>query len=273
MSDTKEKVTLKEAQETLLITLYSKVVESRQPAPIFIDAKAQQILDGVAYDFSRLKTPRKTTIMVCLRAKKLDTYAQQFLTEHPQGVVLHLGCGLDSRCLRVEHPQADWYDLDLPDVIELRRKFYNESANYHMIPSSAADLRWIENIPAAGRPVLAIAEGLFMYLTEEEVKALILKLKSASPGCRLAFDAFSALTARNAQKHASIKETGAGIHWSIDDAHEIETWAEGIRLREEWYFTQAEDIDKLGGFYQFMFKLAGRFKTANLAHRILYYQL
>jgi len=273
MSEIKEKVTLKEAQETLLITLYAKVFESQRPNPIFVDAKAQQILNGVAYDFSRLKTPRKTTIMVCLRAKKMDTYAQQFLAEHPQGVILHLGCGLDSRCLRVEHPQADWYDLDLPDVIELRRKFYSESANYHMIPSSAADLRWLDGIPAAGRPALVIAEGLLMYLTGDDVKALVLKLKNTFPGCKLAFDAFSTLTAQNAQKHASLKETGAGIHWGIDDAHEIETWAGGIRLLEEWYFTQAEDINKLGGFYKLMFKLAGRFKTANLAHRVLYYQL
>jgi O-methyltransferase involved in polyketide biosynthesis len=273
MPDVKEKVTLKEAQETLLITLYAKAFESQRPNPIFIDAKAQQILDGVAYDFSRLKTPRKTTIMVCLRARKMDTYAQQFLAEQPQGVILHLGCGLDSRCLRVEHPQADWYDLDLPDVIELRRKFYSENANDHMISSSAADLRWLEGIPAAGRPALVIAEGLFMYLTEVDVKSLVLKLQSVFPGCRLAFDAFSMLTAQNARKHASLKETGAGIHWGIDNAHEIETWGEGIRLLEEWYFAQAEEIDKLGGFYKFMFRLAGRFKTANLAHRILYYQL
>jgi len=273
MTNRKEKVLLTEERETLLVPLYSKAMESQQPHPILVDRKAQEILEGVEYDFARLKIPRKTAVTLCIRAKKLDSYTREFLAEHPRSVVIHLGCGLDSRCVRVQKGKVEWYDLDMPEVIDLRRKFYEETATYHMIPSSVTDLGWIDGISSQGRPVLVIAEGLLMYLKEEEVKALILKLKEAFPGCELVFDAFSVLTAKSAGQHPSIKKTGAALHWGVDDAMTLERWAEGIRLKEEWYFTQAEDIGALGFGYRLAFGMAGLFTAAKKAHRILYYSL
>ena len=273
MVSSKEEVRLTQEQETLLIPLYSKATESRRPVPIFSDEKAQEILNQVDYDFTRLKIPRKTAITLCIRANKLDAYTRQFLADHPQSVVVHLGCGLDSRCLRVKHENAEWYDLDMPAVIDLRRKFYPETASYHLIPSSVTDWRWLDAISAQGRPVLVIAEGLLMYLKEADVKTLILKLQAAFPGCDLACDVYSALTARRAQDIPSLKKTGAVIRWGIDDARAIQTWAPGIRLKEEWYFTQAGEIGKLGSGYRYAFRLAGLFKAANMAHRILYFHL
>jgi O-methyltransferase involved in polyketide biosynthesis len=269
----KEKILLSEAQETLLIPLYSKAVESRRPDPILVDDKAQEILASVEYDFTRLNIPRKTEVMVCMRAKKMDDITREFLSGHPKSVVLHLGCGLDSRYLRVDPREAEWYDLDMPEAIELRRKFYRETDTYHMIPSSVTDLNWIELIAPRDRPVLVVAEGLFMYLKENDVKALVLILKDTFPECELSFDAFSVLTARSAGQHPSLRKTGAAIHWGIDDAREIERWADGIRLREEWFFSQSEDLGKLETGFRLAFKVAGFFPAAKKAHRILYFSL
>src|SRR5690606_36944794 len=138
--------------------------------------KAQDILNHVDYDFSSLNIPRQTAITLCLRAKKLDTYTRNFIAQHPECVIIHLGCGLDSRCMRVPHPHAIWYDLDLPPVIDLRRKFYEETSTYHLIASSATDLAWINLISVQDRPTLIIAEGLLMYLSETDAKALFIKL-------------------------------------------------------------------------------------------------
>jgi O-methyltransferase involved in polyketide biosynthesis len=267
--DSKEKVTLAAEQETLLIPLYSKAHESNV---FFADEKAREILGRIEYDFAQLKIPQKTLSTLCIRAKRLDAYTEEFLAAHPDGVVIHLGCGLDSRCLRVKARAARWYDLDLPDVIALRRKFYPEAGGYQMLACSVTDLRWIDSTAAQGRPVLVIAEGLLMYLSEAEVRALILKLKEAFPGCCLAFDAYSTLTARSAKGHPSLKKTGAVIRWGVDDPKSLEQWADGIRLREEWFFTQSEDLAKLGAFGR-LFKVAGLFSAARRAHRLLYYCL
>jgi O-methyltransferase involved in polyketide biosynthesis len=273
MPSHKEKISLTEEQETLLIPLYSKAVEGRRPNPIFVDEKAQKILERVEYDFARLKIPRKTTVTLCIRAKKLDAYTREFLANHPRSVVVHLGCGLDSRYARIHNEAVEWFDLDMPEVIGLRRRFYDETDTYHMIPSSVTDWGWMDSISPQGRSVLVVAEGLLMYLKEEEVKTLILKLKEVFPGCELAFDAYSVLTASRVKAHPSLKKTGAVIHWGIDDPKAIEKWADGIRLKEEWYFAQSDDINELGSVYRLLFKIAGLFAAANKAHRILYYRL
>ncbi|MFB0520565.1 MAG: class I SAM-dependent methyltransferase [Desulfatiglandales bacterium] len=269
----KEKISLTEEQETLLVPLYCKAVEGQRAHPILVDEKSQEIIELIDYDFSQLKIPYGTRVTLCLRAKKLDAYAREFIAAHPGSLVLHLGCGLDSRYSRVKNKDVEWYDLDMPAVIDLRKKFFQETDTYHMIPSSVTDFNWMTAISPPARPVLVIAEGLLMYLREEEVKALILKLREVFPGCRLAFDAYSVLTARRVKAHPSIKKTGATVQWGIDDASAIEAWGAGIRLQEEWYFTQAEDISKLGPGIRLMFKLAGLFAAARRAHRVLYYTL
>lgn len=273
MMNNKEKIKLTEEKETLLVPLYCKALESKKQKPIIIDEKAKEILDRIDYDFAQLKTPKKTAVTLCMRAKRIDSYTKEFLAKNPNSVVCHLGCGLDSRYERLNNGKVEWYDLDFPDVIDLRKKFYEETNRYHMIPSSVTELRWIDTITTQGRPVFIVAEGLFMYLKEEDVKALIVKFKESFPGCSLVFDAYSVLTAKSVGRHPSLKKTGAVIHWGIDDPKDIEKWTEGISLKEEWYFTQSEDIKKLGFVYEILFKVAGLFLAAKRAHRILYYNL
>jgi O-methyltransferase involved in polyketide biosynthesis len=265
----KNKITLTKEQETLLIPLFAKA----QANPVLTDESARQVLDGVEYDFAQLKVPEKTAVTLRIRAKQLDVYTGQFLAAHPNAIVLHLGCGLDSRCLRVQHPQALWFDLDLPNVIELRRKFFTETEAYRMIASSVTELAWVDQIPADGRPVFVIAEGLLMYLHEADVRALILCLHSRFPGCEMVFDAFSQYTADRIKAHPSLQKTGATIHWGIDDPREMESWAGGIRLKEEWFFIQSADIARLSWFYRTMFSLTRSIQVAQRAQRLVYLQL
>jgi O-methyltransferase involved in polyketide biosynthesis len=266
----KAKITLTPEQETLLITLYAK---SQPDNPIFYDPKAKEILEQIDYDFTRLRVPYKTVILVCQRTKKLDEVTRAFLVENSSGVVLHLACGLDNRFWRVDDEKVEWYDLDMPPVIDLRQKFFPTSERYQTIATSVTDLGWVQTISAAGKPVLVIAEGLLMYLDEADVKRLVLQLRQAFPGCRLVADVFSRMTARSATRHASLKQTGASIGWGIDDPHELEKWAEGIQLIEEWYFSQDPDLDQLSLGYRLAYQLAGAFKMVQRAHRIVYYQL
>jgi O-methyltransferase involved in polyketide biosynthesis len=267
---TRAKIKLTPEQETLLITLYAK---AQPDNPLLFDPMAQDILNRVDYDFARLKVPYKTVVLVCQRAKKLDGVTRAFLSEHPGGVVLQLGCGLDSRFWRVDNGQVNWYDLDMPPVVELRRQFFNENERYHLISSSVTDLEWMDAVATDGRQVLVVAEGLLMYLGEEDVRRLVLQLRETFPGCQLIADVFSRLTARSATGHPSLKQTGATLGWGIDDPRELEAWAPGIRLLEEWYFSDDPDLAKLSFGYSTAYKLAGAFKMVKRAHRIVYYQL
>ncbi len=269
MSPVKAKISLTPEQATLLIPLYAK---AQADNPIFFDPEARAILDQVDYDFTRLRVPYKTVVLVCQRAKKLDAITRDFLTQHPDGVVLHLGCGLDGRFHRVANPRGAWYDLDMPPVIDLRRQFYSAAAGYQMLASSVTDLRWVEAVAAAGRPVLVVAEGLLMYLSEAEVRQLVGRLCAAFPDGRLCADVFSRMAARSAARHPSLKHTRATIGWGVDDSRDLETWAPGLRLLEEWPFTHDPDLSRLSLGYRLAYKLAGAFPAARQAQRIVHYQ-
>ncbi len=264
------KLALTPEQETLLITLYARA----QPGnPLFFDPMAQDIMNRVDYDFTRLHVPYKTVILVCQRAKKLDAVTRDFMAEHPGGVVLQLGCGLDNRFWRVDNGHVNWYDLDMPSVAELRRQFFTESERYHLIAASVTDMEWMDTVASGGQAVLVVAEGLLMYLDETNVRRLVLRLHETFAGCRLIADVFSRLAARSAARHPSLKSTGATLGWGMDDPRELEAWAPGLCLLEEWFFTDDPDLARLTLGYRLAYKLAGAFKMAQRAHRIVYYQL
>jgi O-methyltransferase involved in polyketide biosynthesis len=266
------KVKLRPEQETLLITLWAKA-QPQSGNPLFFDPAARAILDRIDYDFRRLHVPYKTVVLICQRARKLDSVTRSFLDEHPGGVVLQLGCGLDARFSRVDDGRVTWFDLDMPPVIELRRQFFTESDRYHLIAASVTDLDWIDRVAADGRPVLVVAEGLLMYLAEADVRRLVLRLHEAFHGCRLIADVFSRFAARQAGSHPSLKSTGATLGWGLDDPREVETWAPGLRLLEEWFFTDDPDLARLSLGYRLAYRLAGAFRMVRRAHRIVYYQL
>jgi O-methyltransferase involved in polyketide biosynthesis len=273
-----EKVTLTEEKATLLIPLFSKALESRKADPILLDRKAIEIVDQVDYDFTGLHVPAKSRVTVLMRAKQLDAWTREYLAQPRETtpLVLHLGCGLDSRVVRVNADtgdgSVDWYDVDYPDVIDLRRVFYPESGSYHMRGSSVTDHQWMDGI-GGGRPAMIVAEGLLMYLKEPDIRALVLALRERFPGSQLAFDAFSAYAASRMARHPSIRHTGAAITWGIDDPKELERWSPGIRLAEEWFFTDSPDRRKLGFGFRLMFSMTGALRSARHAHRLLRYQL
>lgn len=269
----KEKIKLDKEKETLLIPLYCKALETRKEVPIIEDEKSVKIVEGIEYNYKELEIPRQTYITICMRARQFDNYVKRYLKEEQASIVIHLGCGLDNRFGRVDNKRVEWYDLDFPDIIELREKFYKETDRYHMIPSSVTDLNWLNSIKAGDKPVIILAEGLFMYLKEEEIKSLLKALKNKFSMCIIVFDVYSKITARGIKNHPSIKKTGAVINWGIDNAEDIESWGDNIHFIEEWYFAKSREVKKLDLSYRILFKFMGSLPVAKKAHRILVFKL
>ena len=268
-----EKIVLKEEKETLLIPLAGKALESKKENPILNDKKAIEIVEQIDYDFNSLKIPEKTNIMLCIRANFIDNYVKNFLSNNKNNVALHLGCGLDSRYYRIENNEVDWYDIDFKEVINIRQHFFKQTNKYHMIASSVTEFEWIEKIPQGKDHYIIIAEGLFMYLKENEIKELLNHLKDRIGNFYLIFDAYSKLTAKNANKHPSLKKTDAKINWGINNSKELENWGLGIELIDKKYFTDYEGIDSLSFINKIMFKIANIFSFTKNAHRILIYKV
>lgn len=268
-----DKVVLSKEKETLLIPLFGKAKESQGKRPILIDKKAIEIVNNIDYDFKSLKIPEKTNIMMCLRAKLIDNFAEIFLAKCNEGVALHLGCGLDSRYNRIENDNVDWYDIDFEEVIDIRSHFYNETEHYHLVASSVTEDGWLEKIPQGRGPYIVIAEGLFMYLKENDIKDLISKLADRIGSFILIFDAFNTYTAKKVKNHPSIKKTGAIIQWGVDNPEELTKWEMGIKFIEEKYFTSNEEIKNLDVSMRIMFGIADLIPAAKKAQRLLIYKV
>jgi len=156
--------------ETLLIILYLRAMESQRPDALIKDEKAVELVTHMSYDFDRIRQiplSEGNKVVAVLRDREIDRYARDFLSRHPEAVVVHIGCGLDSRFERVAecNSQVEWYDLDLPDVIELHRKFIgDERDRYHLLGCSVFDSAWMDTVSAhRQRPFLFLAEGVFPW--------------------------------------------------------------------------------------------------------------
>jgi methyltransferase (TIGR00027 family) len=216
---------------TNLVTLYLRAHESRTERPILGDRAAAEAVSRIKYDFKRIhrsSLPVSNQYLVALRARQLDDWCADFLRCHPDAVVLHLGCGLDGRAFRLAvPPSVSWFDIDQPGVIELRRQLYDDTERYRMIGSSVTDPQWLEQIPT-GHPTLVVAEGLLMYVTEQQVRQLLARLTDRFDCGEMHFDTLSALAPLLSKAF-----TRGIIKWGIRDARELQTWNPRLRLLEQ----------------------------------------
>jgi len=260
------KISLQKEMETLLIPLYGRAQMSKKC--IFKDDDAELVVEQIDYDFSKLRIQEKTQIMLSMRGEQIDIFTTEYLRSHPDSTVVYLGCGLDARERRLSVSARRWYDLDFPQVIEIKKQFYEETANYKYIPSSVTDLSWVDSVEYSNEPVLIIAEGLLMYLSEQDIKLLFLKMRDRFKDSTIIFDAYSSLTAKQAKNHPSLKNTKATIQWGVDSPKSIASFGAGITHEKTIYLTSASVTEHLPKGFRFMFRLAGKFKMAREAHRI-----
>ncbi|CEJ13433.1 Leucine carboxyl methyltransferase [bacterium YEK0313] len=244
----REKIDLRGVKETLLITLYGKAGESRMPDSLLKDRFAAEVVERIDYDFSRLKMRRDDLVGLAIRAYRIDQWTRAFIDAHERAVVLHLGCGLDSRIFRIAPPATvRWFDVDYPEVIALRRRLYPAQPEATMIASSVTDPEWREHLPSAG-PALIIAEGLLMYLSKAAVKDLLGALTRRMGEGELVFDGFNRLGARLAAASRMVRATGATFGWTLESPRELERLVPGLRLVED---TMIYDPAKTGQFARF----------------------
>lgn len=231
--------------ETLLITLAIRAFESQRPDALIKDERAEALVRPMDQDFLRSKLSKiedYSQVAMILRSREFDRRAADFQARHERAVVVHIGCGLDTRFERVAERdgRVEWYDLDLPEVIELRQKLIGgERERYHLLACSVLDDAWLEAVSAHGQcPFLFLAEGVFMYLPQAQVRSLMLTMADRFPGAELVFDAFSPFLNWANNLRVTLTKVGARSSWGLRDGRDLEKWSEssagsrsgGIRL-------------------------------------------
>ncbi|MCW2730837.1 MAG: O-methyltransferase domain protein [Mycobacterium sp.] len=251
-------VDLSGAPQTMLATLHAKALDADRPDSVLHDTWAREIVGRLDYDWSRTSMTPRNAPSVSMRSAHFDRWTRQFLAVHPRATVVHLGCGLDSRYLRLDPgPDVEWYDVDYPDVAELRRKLLPSREHNHVVAASVTETGYLKDVPD-DRPTLALGEGLTMYLTCNDGIALLRSIVGHFPAGELQFDAFNAVGIKSQWTNAVVRRAGVTLHWGINGPDDILDAVPGTRLLAWVPVFEAEAFASLPGGYRVMAAVMNR---------------
>ncbi len=256
----KIKTNLSNVPETLLIPLRARSNETKLKNGIISDPKSTEIIDKIESNVSEKgEVSIGSQKGVAIRTEILDELTNAFLQKYPDCVVVNLGCGLDTRHHRLNNNKVQWYDLDVPEAIELRKNFFKESKKFHFISKSVLDFSWNDLVPK-DKPILFIAEGLLMYFTEDEVKSILKNIADNFQNAEIIFEAMSPFVAKNSNKHTDVKKYDAVFKWGIKSGKEIDNWNIGTKFINEYFYNR--HLDKVPVSMRMMFRLLPFFRKA-----------
>lgn len=223
--------------ETLLIPLYFRAKESRRGRHALLrDETAERLVAGIDYDYSKFDKAGMSAIGCVVRSNYFDEAVRRFIATHQRPVVVNVGCGLDTRRQRTDGGRrAVCYELDLPEVISLRRTLLPDTPGDTCIPASLTDTAWMDRLRTAhpDGDFIFVAEGVLMYFYERQVKAFLHAIASRFGGGQVWLDVCGRTMLKAGVKPDSLRQSGAQIRSGITDGHEVERWEPRLRLIEQ----------------------------------------
>lgn len=241
---------------TLYIPLYGKSFVSRRG--LFLrDPKAEEIWDAEGFPLKGKSRSKWLAYYMGIRSAVFDQWVKRQMAEDPEAVVIHIGCGLDSRVLRVGTMGHKWYDLDFPQVIAERKRYFSESADYQMLAGDAGDGSWLEAVGETDRAIV-VMEGVSMYMTPEALRGLMDNLSRHFTGVSLFVDCYTLLAAKLSKHKNPINDVGVTEVCGIDDPMLLQ---DGLSFVGEHDMTPNRYISQLRGVERLIFKklYAGNF--------------
>ncbi|MBN2403040.1 MAG: class I SAM-dependent methyltransferase [Spirochaetes bacterium] len=228
------KIKLGNVQRTLLLPLWGRAVETQKRKPLLIDNTAVSIINSIPYDFSVIFKNISKSVQYSWIARSIyfDEKIKAFLHLYPEATIINIGCGLDTTFDRVDNGKVHWIDLDLPDTIDLRRKYIHESDRRHFVPRSFFDKSWYDKIERKDNVMIMIA-GVLYYFDEKDVKRLFNDFHMILPGAEIIFDYASKLGIKISNKKVIEKggmDDSAFLRWGINNIREIEKWDSNFKV-------------------------------------------
>ena len=230
-----QKISIKKGhiQETLLLPLWGRAYETQNSTPRLIDKKAVEILGKLDYDFSQIEETQSLSQHGWIaRSLHTDNLVREFIQEHPEATIVNIGCGMDTTFSRIDNGKVAFYEIDLPDVIELRKHFFQESERHRSIASSFLKTEWFEEIGVRDA-LLFLAGGVLYYFEEEQIKEFFIKAADYFGTCEFYFDSLSPMGMKFAKK-AVLKKGGMGMSmdggWGLKPIKSLEKWDQRIKV-------------------------------------------
>ena len=252
-------------QATLLIPLYSRVQCTKLYPGIYSDPASEEALERIDYPFADTADDNSLTVRfgaleVATRQSDIATEAREYLNRHPGAAVVNLGCGLDPMARYLDNGTCKLYNIDFPDVIELRNRLFPAGEREENFAADINDISWFDHIDASGGAVF-YACGLFYYFKTEQVKALFRAMQSRFPGSILVFDTAGKTALRMMIKGivrdaAGIETVDACFH-AGDPEKDISPWLDDAKVTYKGYMLGYTDLKQAGvsGSFRFLSKI------------------
>ena len=221
---------MNEINKTLYIPLYGKSKVSKQGI-ILKDTMAERICDSESFEMKGKSKSKWLTYNMAMRARIFDDWAKSLLRQNQDALVLHIGCGLDSRCMRINVPYSNWIDGDFADVIDLRKKYFTETEHYHMIDFDATNPENFQSLPDS-KQAIVILEGISMYLKNEPVNTMFRELSKKYESLHILMDVYTVFGAKASKYKNPINDVGVTQVWGIDDIQSVLTGTSIICKKE-----------------------------------------
>ena len=257
---------MNEVNRTLFIPLCGKARVSRMNI-IIKDPTAETIWEREAFPIRGKSRSKWLAYNMAMRARVFDDWTDRMLAQNPHALVLHVGCGLDSRCRRVTQPFESWFDCDFPEVIAVRRKYYDETEHCHMAALDASDPTQAAALPDRDTAIVVL-EGLSMYLTNEQLRAFLQALHNKYPRLHVLMDVYTEFGARASKFKNPVNDVGVTDLYGIDDIDGLLAGT-GIRLQAEHSFTPAYLVNELKPAERAFFRLLFTGKIYGRIYRLL----
>lgn len=254
--------------KTLYIPLYGKAYVSRKK--LFLrDEKAEEIWEREAFSLKRKSRSKWLAYYMGIRAAVFDEWVKEKTQKEKDAVVLHIGCGLDSRALRVGDTNLFWYDVDFPEVIAERRRYFAENDSYRMLEADVREPSWIKSIPQ-NKKAIVVMEGIGMYLSPKELRSLLTALCEHFEELSLLMDCYSRFAAKMSKYKNPVADVGVTLLYGLDDPHSLEEGA--LTYLKQHDMTPKKHIDALRGTEKFIFKTLYAGAFARKLYRLFEYK-
>ena len=235
--------------KTLYIPLYGKSYVSKR-GMILHDTKAEEIWAAEGFPLKGKSASKWLSLYMGMRAAAFDRWVSAQLEAMPEAVVLHLGCGMDSRNLRVGNAAAMWYDVDFEDVIAQRRHYFTETENYKMLSADVRKDDFLAQI--AEKNAIVVMEGISMYLTREELQQVLGNLEQHFEKIAVLVDCYTEFAAKASKYKNPINDVGVTQVYGLDDPGLLEK--SGLSFVREHDMTPPDLIDQLKGMERCVFR-------------------
>jgi len=246
-------VSINGVPETMLMPLFARAICTKKTPEVFSDPEALNIIEKLDYNFDNAEKDYAMNSGTIARSIVFDDLAKQYIAAHPDCNVVNIACGLDARFLRVDNGQLHWYDLDLPESIEVRKQLVPERDRVTMIACDATDPAWAEQIEAKEKPTLVIVEGLSMYLTADQNKAILKTIADNFPKAEVLYECVSDIWVHQEKVEKSISKTGSKFLWGIKTADDIAALEPRLKVVENANIIPG--MEAQFGYYKFLGKL------------------